>query len=128
MSPSTSLSRKLTTGRRPPRNKRSPRRRSLQKPNPRKGCACSCRRCSARTTSSTATSTDFIRNGENNDMKRFMTRRQILQDAGVGFGAMALNSILQQQKLFGAETAGVKKQFYDLKPKAPMFPAAAKRV
>lgn len=61
-------------------------------------------------------------------MKRFMTRRQILQDAGVGFGAMALNSILQQQRLFGAETAGAKEKFYDLKPKAPMFPAAAKRV
>ncbi|HLX45868.1 MAG TPA: DUF1501 domain-containing protein [Bryobacteraceae bacterium] len=61
-------------------------------------------------------------------MKRFMTRRQILQDAGVGFGAMALNSILQQQKLFGAETSGAKQKFYDLKPKAPMFPAKAKRV
>src|SRR5579862_4383695 len=61
-------------------------------------------------------------------MKRFMTRRQILQDAGVGFGAMALNSILQQQKLLGGETSGAKQKFYDLKPKAPMFPAKAKRV
>jgi hypothetical protein len=61
-------------------------------------------------------------------MRRFMTRRQALQDAAVGFGAMALNSILQQQKLYGAETAGAKTKFYDLKPKAPMFPAKAKRV
>ena len=60
-------------------------------------------------------------------MGRFMTRRQALQDAAVGFGAMALNSILQQQKLYGAETSA-KERFYDLKPKAPMFPAAAKRV
>jgi Protein of unknown function (DUF1501) len=59
-------------------------------------------------------------------MGRFMTRRQALQDAAVGFGAMALNSILQQQKLYGAEST--KQRFYDLKPKAPMFPAAAKRV
>src|SRR5580700_11580166 len=59
-------------------------------------------------------------------MGRFMTRRQALQDAAVGFGAMALNSILQQQKLYGAETT--KERFYDLKPKAPMFPAPAKRV
>src|SRR5579862_3900388 len=61
-------------------------------------------------------------------MKRFMTRRQILQDAGVGFGAMALNSILQQQKLFGAETSGAKQKFYDLTPKQPNFPPRAKNV
>jgi hypothetical protein len=60
-------------------------------------------------------------------MNRFMTRRQALQDAAVGFGAMALNSILQQQRLYGAET-GAKERIYDLKPKAPMFPAQAKRV
>lgn len=61
-------------------------------------------------------------------MKRFMTRRQVLQDAAVGFGAMALNSILQQQKLYGAESASAKERIYDLKPKPPMFPAQAKRV
>src|SRR5271170_8327189 len=60
-------------------------------------------------------------------MGRFMTRRQALQDAAVGFGSMALNSILQQQKLYGAKT-GAKERFYDLKPKSPMFPATAKRV
>ena len=35
-------------------------------------------------------------------MKRFITRRQALQDAAVGFGAMAANSILQQERLFAA--------------------------
>ena len=38
-------------------------------------------------------------------MKRFLTRRQALQEAAVGFGAMAVNSMLQQERLFAAESA-----------------------
>ena len=61
-------------------------------------------------------------------MKRFLTRRQALQDAAVGFGAMAANSILQQERLFAAESALAKERIYDLRPKQPHFPAKAKRV
>src|SRR5947199_8333375 len=61
-------------------------------------------------------------------MRRFLTRREALQDAAVGFGAMALNSILQQERLFAAESALAKERIYDLRPKQPHFPAKAKRV
>ncbi len=61
-------------------------------------------------------------------MKRFLTRRQALQEAAVGFGAMAVNSMLQQERMFAAESASAKERTYDLKPKAPHFPAKAKRV
>jgi len=60
-------------------------------------------------------------------MRRF-TRRQVLQDVGVGFGAMALNSMLQSDPLYAAESAKAKERTYDLKPKPTMFPARAKRV
>jgi hypothetical protein len=61
-------------------------------------------------------------------MSRFFTRRQALQDAAVGFGAMVVNSMLQQQGLYAAESALAKERMYDLKPKLPHFPARAKRV
>src|SRR5579864_2458343 len=61
-------------------------------------------------------------------MKSFITRRQALQDAAVGFGAMAANSMLQQERLFAAESAIAKERTYDLLPKQPNFPAKAKRV
>src|ERR1700730_909294 len=61
-------------------------------------------------------------------MKRFLTRRQALQEAAVGFGAMALNSMLQQERLFAADSAIAKERIYDLKPKAPHFAPRAKRV
>src|SRR5882672_11185285 len=61
-------------------------------------------------------------------MKRLMTRRQALQDAAVGFGAMAVNSMLQQERLFAAESAMAKERTYDLRPKQPHFPAKARRV
>src|SRR4051794_34884329 len=56
------------------------------------------------------------------------TRRQLLEDIGVGFGAMAVNSMLQQERLFAAESALAKERSYDLKPKPSHFPAKAKRV
>jgi hypothetical protein len=61
-------------------------------------------------------------------MKNLMTRRRALQNAAVGFGAMALNSMLQSDPLFAAESAKAKERTYDLKPKPPTFPASAKRV
>ena len=61
-------------------------------------------------------------------MKKFLTRRQALQQAAVGFGAMAVNSMFQQEQLFAAEAALAKERRYDLKPKAPHFAPKAKRV
>src|SRR5499427_1440154 len=61
-------------------------------------------------------------------MKRFLSRRQALQEAAVGFGAMAVNSMLQQERLFAADTLSAKERTYDLKPKLPHFAAKAKRV
>src|SRR6266700_6118278 len=61
-------------------------------------------------------------------MRRFLTRRQALQEAAIGFGAMAVNSMLQRDRLFAADTASAKERSYDLKPKLPNFPAKAKRV
>ena len=61
-------------------------------------------------------------------MRRFLTRRQALQEAAVGFGAMAVNSMLQQDRLFAAEAASAKERRYDLLPKPPHFAAKAKRV
>jgi hypothetical protein len=60
-------------------------------------------------------------------MKR-MTRRQALQDAAVGFGAMALNSMLQTDGLYAAESTTARERVFDLKPKPPMFSPRAKRV
>jgi Protein of unknown function (DUF1501) len=60
-------------------------------------------------------------------MKRFRSRREILQDVAVGFGAMALNSMLQTERLFGAESAMLPPSF-NLKPKAPNFAPKAKNV
>src|SRR5438270_7878978 len=61
-------------------------------------------------------------------MRRFLTRRQALQEAAVGFGAMAGNSMLQQERVVAAETAIAKERTYNLLPKAPHFAAKAKRV
>lgn len=61
-------------------------------------------------------------------MRRVHSRRQILQDAAMGFGAMALNSIIQQDRLYAAESILAKEKLYDLRPKAPLLPAKAKRV
>ena len=61
-------------------------------------------------------------------LKNIVTRRQALQNAAVGFGAMALNSMMQGDRLYAAESAGARERFYNVLPKAPMFPAKAKRV
>ena len=60
-------------------------------------------------------------------MKKFLSRREVLQDVAVGFGAMALNSILQNERAFAAESSMMPRAF-DLKPKPPMFAPKAKNV
>jgi hypothetical protein len=61
-------------------------------------------------------------------MKRFLTRRQALQEAAVGFGALALNAMMAEERAFGSEVALAKERIYDLSPKPPHFPAKAKNV
>jgi hypothetical protein len=56
-------------------------------------------------------------------MTAFLTRRAALRETAGGLGAVALSWILNQQNLFGTANAT-----FDLKPKAPHFPARAKRV
>jgi hypothetical protein len=51
-----------------------------------------------------------------------------LQEAAVGFGAMAVNSMLQRDALFAADATSAKERIYDLKPKLPHFAPKAKRV
>ncbi|HUC84598.1 MAG TPA: DUF1501 domain-containing protein, partial [Candidatus Acidoferrales bacterium] len=57
---------------------------------------------------------------------RFLTRRQFLQRAGMGFGALSLASLLGNE-LF-APAARATEAEATLLPKAPPFPAKAKRV
>jgi hypothetical protein len=61
-------------------------------------------------------------------MRKIIGRREALQNAAVGFGAMALNSIMQGDRLWAAESASARERSYSLLPKPPMFPALAKRV
>ena len=58
---------------------------------------------------------------------RFTSRRDLLQSAALGFGGLALNSILQREAL-AAGSALAKERTYDLKPKPTHFPAKAKNV
>ena len=59
---------------------------------------------------------------------KFVSRRQMLQNVSVGFGAMVANSMLQWDKLYAAESALAKERTYDLLPKRPNFAPHAKRV
>ncbi|OYW17951.1 MAG: hypothetical protein B7Z55_11555, partial [Planctomycetales bacterium 12-60-4] len=52
-------------------------------------------------------------------MKPFLSRRQALQEAALGFGGLALSSLVA----LGAEPTS-----YTLRPKRPHFPAKAKNV
>lgn len=60
-------------------------------------------------------------------MKKPFSRRQMLQEAATGFGAVALGAILAQDRAQGAGE-GARERFYDLRPKQPHFPAKAKNV
>ena len=56
---------------------------------------------------------------------RFFTRRDFLHRCGMGFGAMALGSVLGEALTAGAADLS---DLNPLAPKAPHFPAKAKRV
>src|ERR1700712_5543863 len=52
-----------------------------------------------------------------------MSRREVLRRCGLGFGSLGLASLLEQAGLLAAQPVG-----NPLAPKAPHFPAKAKRV
>jgi hypothetical protein len=56
----------------------------------------------------------------------FVTRRQFLQRAGMGFGALGLAALLSEE-MFGSN-ARAAEQVASLVPRAPQFPAKAKHV
>src|SRR5215472_5495794 len=55
----------------------------------------------------------------------FVTRRQFLQRAGMGFGALSLATLLGEELLGGTARAEANA---NLLPRAPHFPAKAKQV
>lgn len=57
-----------------------------------------------------------------------ISRRQALQEAAGGLGAVALSWLLDQQNVFGASTLGTPGPLYNLKPKQPHFAPKAKNV
>src|SRR4051812_10403212 len=54
-----------------------------------------------------------------------LSRRQILRNAGIGFGHLALAGLLGQS---GRRAVGAEAAVAPLAPKAPHFPARAKRI
>ena len=59
-------------------------------------------------------------------MKKILSRRQVLQEAGLGFGAVALNAMMPPGLAAAANTEGVRT--YSLLPKPPHFQPKAKNV
>ena len=57
----------------------------------------------------------------------FLTRRQFLRRAGMGFGALSLAALVGE-KFFGGSVANAADSLNPLTPKSPHFPAKAKRV
>ncbi|MGH9663629.1 MAG: DUF1501 domain-containing protein [Bryobacteraceae bacterium] len=60
-------------------------------------------------------------------MKKFLTRREMIREAGGGFGAIALASMLSQGNASGATSGSIGRNVYDLTPKQPHFAPKAKR-
>src|SRR6185369_13724037 len=56
----------------------------------------------------------------------FITRRQFLQRAGMGFGALSLSALLAKN-FFESSASGIE-SIATLAPKQPQFPAKAKHV
>jgi len=56
-----------------------------------------------------------------------LSRRELLQKSGLGFGSMALTYLLDSQPLLGAEPA-LSEPGHDLKPRPSQFQAQAKAV
>lgn len=61
-------------------------------------------------------------------MKNFRTRRQVLQEAALGFGGLALNSMMAWERASAAGLDGQFRTAHDLRPRAPQFPPKAKNV
>ena len=57
-----------------------------------------------------------------------ISRRQALQEAAGGLGAVAFSWLLDQQNVLGASTLGAPGPLYNLMPKQPHFPPKAKNV
>src|SRR5256885_2337095 len=57
----------------------------------------------------------------------FVTRRQFLQRAGMGFGALGLAALFGED-IFGGSNASAAEQAATLLPREPHFPAKAKHV
>lgn len=60
-------------------------------------------------------------------MKNPLSRREVIQQAGGGFGAVALSWLMDQGNATAASSEAAKAKFYDLKPKQPHFAPKAKR-
>ncbi|HZV36868.1 MAG TPA: DUF1501 domain-containing protein [Verrucomicrobiae bacterium] len=63
-----------------------------------------------------------------NEARKLLTRRHFFRDCGVGLGAIALATLLNEGKAFGASIAPSLRAGDPLAPRAPHFPARAKRV
>src|SRR5690349_19273779 len=59
---------------------------------------------------------------------RFLTRRDFLCRCGMGMGALSLAPVMQAAGLLGAEVRAGTQSISPLAPKAPHFPAKARRV
>ena len=59
-------------------------------------------------------------------MKKILSRREMLLEAGGGFGALGLGMLMANNAM-GASTEGMKNQIFNLKPKQPHFAPKAKR-
>src|SRR5436190_11976505 len=59
---------------------------------------------------------------------RFLTRRELLQHATIGFGSMGLAALMASEGLLSATGQASGFAVSPLAPKAPHFPAKAKRV
>jgi uncharacterized protein (DUF1501 family) len=62
------------------------------------------------------------------EARKLLTRRHFFRDCGVGLGSIALASLLNDSKVFGANAAPVIKSGDPLAPRAPHFTPRAKRV
>src|SRR5579884_783124 len=63
-----------------------------------------------------------------NEARKLLTRRHFFRYCGVGLGAIALATLLNEGKAFGASIAPSLRAGDPLAPRAPHFPARAKRV
>jgi hypothetical protein len=61
-------------------------------------------------------------------MRRILSRRDALREAGLGFGGVALAAMLGRERAWAADSLPSRPPMYDLSPKAPNFAPQAKNV